>query len=183
MSADPTSNPEAFDPPLTPIQRWPVWAPLVLAQKAILVLCGAILTVLISVQVVTRYIFNESIFGIEELASFVAIWLYFIGGAQGAWDRGHISASLVELVFKSPRIQDAIKALAAALTTVLCAWMTVWAFQYLLWTFKRGTQSLEVGIHMAWVHAVMPLGLALMTVYFLIEAIDDARRALERTPS
>jgi TRAP-type C4-dicarboxylate transport system permease small subunit len=153
---------------------------LVHIQRVVLALSAALITILIFVQVFTRYVMQTSIFGIEDLATFVAVWLYFIGGSLGAWERGHISASLVDFVIKSDRAARWIKAFSAVLTTILSGWMTVWAFQYFMFTLQRGQMSLEINLPMAYVTVAMPIGLALMTFYFLIEALDLIGKARRR---
>ena len=149
------------------------WTAKLALQRFVLAATGALVTILIFVQVVTRYFLGESIFGIEEAASFLAIWLYFVGGAYGAYERGHISASLVDLIVPGDRARQGIKILTGALTVVLSAWMTLWAIRYFMVTLQRGTMSLELGIQMAWVHAAIPLGLVLMTFYFAVELLED----------
>lgn len=151
-------------------------------QRFVLLVCGIVLTGLITVQVFTRYVLGISIFGIEELASFVAVYLYFIGAAHGAWERGHISASLVELVVPPGRPRNAIALFASVITVVLSGWMSLWAWQYLAFTLKRGTMSLEVGISMAWVHGIMPIGLSLMTLYFAVEMLENWNRVFRGSP-
>lgn len=142
-------------------------------QRMIMVLTGLLVTILMTVQIVTRYVFGFSIYGIEELMSFFAVWLYFMGSAHGAWSRGHISASLLDVVLPFGRAQQALRVLACAVTTVLTAWMAVWATEYLFSSIRRNLMSLEVGIPLAWVNVVMPLGLILMTFYFLVECIEE----------
>jgi TRAP-type transport system small permease protein len=164
-------------PPAAP--TWfprPLWTAKLALQRFVLAATGALVTILIFVQVVTRYFLGESIFGIEEAASFLAIWLYFIGGAYGAYERGHISASLVDLIVPGDRAHQVIKVLTGALTVILSAWMMLWAIRYFIATLQRGTMSLELGIQMAWVHAAVPLGLILMTFYFAIEFLEDLSR-------
>lgn len=145
-------------------------------QRILLVVCGAALTLLIAVQVFTRYVLGMSIFGIEELASFVAVYLYFLGASHGAWERGHISASLVDLVLPVGRARLALSVLAGLITVVLAGWMSLWAWQYLDYTIGRGTMSLETGLPMSWVYAIIPIGLSLMTLYFAIELLERLRR-------
>lgn len=145
-------------------------------QRILLVVCGAALTLLIAVQVFTRYVLGISIFGIEELASFVAVYLYFLGASHGAWERGHISASLVDLVLPVGRARLALSVLAGLITVVLAGWMSLWAWQYLDYTIGRGTMSLETGLPMAWVYAIIPVGLSLMTLYFTVEFLERVRR-------
>ncbi|MCR4265150.1 TRAP transporter small permease [Nitratireductor sp. ZSWI3] len=149
-----------------------IWNAKLILQRLVLLVCGAALTALVTVQVFTRYVVGISLFGIEELASFVAVYLYFIGASHGAWERGHISASLVELFLPEGKARTAMAIFSSLVTVVLSGWMTVWAFQYLAFTIRRGTMSLETGIPLAWVHGVMPLGLTLMTLYFVVELLD-----------
>ncbi|MCA1493062.1 TRAP transporter small permease [Sinorhizobium alkalisoli] len=153
-----------------------LWNAKLKLQRFLLLACGAVVTALIAVQVFTRYVLGISIFGIEELASFVAVYMYFIGAAHGAWERGHISASLIELLVPEGRVRHAIALVASATTVVLSGWMSLWAWQYLAFTLKRGTMSLEVGIHMGWVHGIMPVCLSLMTLYFAVELLENSTR-------
>lgn len=178
MSQEPPPEGAAADAPVAapPWLPRPFWNAKLAVQRFVLVATGVLVTILIFVQVVTRYFLGISIFGIEEAASFLAIWLYFVGGAYGAYERGHISASLVDLVVPGERARLVIRTLTAALTTILCAWMTLWAIRYLMATLQRGTMSLELGIQMAWVHAAIPLGLVLMTFYFALEFLEDLAR-------
>jgi TRAP-type C4-dicarboxylate transport system permease small subunit len=149
-----------------------LWNAKLRLQRLVLLVCGALLTALVAIQVFTRYVLGISLFGIEELASFIAVYLYFIGASHGAWERGHISASLVELVLPEGKARKVMAIFTSLLTLVLSGWMTVWAWQYLAFTIKRGTMSLETGIPMAWVHGVMPVGLSLITLYFAVELFD-----------
>jgi TRAP-type C4-dicarboxylate transport system permease small subunit len=156
-----------------------VWNAKLRLQRVLLLFCGALLTGLVAVQVFTRYVLGISIFGIEELASFVAVYLYFIGASHGAWERGHISASLVDLVLPPGRPRETAAVFSSLVTVVLSGWMSLWAWQYLAFTARRGSMSLETGIPMVWVHAIMPLGLSLMTLYFLVELLDRWARLRE----
>lgn len=160
-----------------------LWNAKLKLQRFILLACGIAVTALITVQVFTRYVMGISLFGIEELATFAAVYMYFIGAAHGAWERGHISASLVELMIPEGRAQHAIALVASAITVVLSGWMSVWAWQYLAFTLKRGTMSLEVGIHMGWIHGVMPAGLTLMTLYFAVEFLENWNRVFKGDPT
>lgn len=64
--------------------------------------------------------------------------------------------------------------IAAILTVVIAAWITVWAWQYFAFSLRRGSTSPDTGIVLAWVHLIMPLCLSLM-IYWLVEAGDAIR--------
>lgn len=146
-----------------------LWTAKLKLQRLVLLLCGLVLTALVFVQVVSRYLLGVSLFGIEEFAGFTAVFLYFFGASHGAWERGHISASLVDLVIPEGKPRQAMAIVTAAITSLLCVWMTVWGWGYLGFVISRGTVSLETDIPMYWIVAVMPVCLSLMSMYFLVE--------------
>lgn len=147
-----------------------IWNAKLKAQRFLLIATGAALTLLVTFQVFTRYVLGISVLGIEELACFSAVWLYFIGSSHGAWERGHISASLVDVFAKEGRLPAGIKVIASILTVVIAVWMSVWAWQYFAFSLRRGSTSPDTGIVLAWVHIIMPVSLSLMTLYWVVEA-------------
>ncbi|MDG1430132.1 MAG: TRAP transporter small permease subunit [Paracoccaceae bacterium] len=161
-------------PPFLSGRLLTLWNAKLKLQRLILLASGVALTLLIFVQVVTRYVFGISIFGIEELASFTAVIMYFFGATHGAWERGHISASLIELILPAGRARLSAELLTAVLTVFLSAWMSVWAWKYLAFVVKRGTVSLETDIPMYAIVFVIPFCLSLMTFYFCVELLMRA---------
>ena len=68
-----------------------------------------------------------------------------------------------------------MKVLASVLTVVIAGWMTVWAWDYFNFSLRRGSTSPDTGIVLAWVHVIMPITLALMTLYWTVEAFGTIR--------
>lgn len=152
------------------------WRGTLWLKRVILVATCALFTAIILVQIVFRYFLYLPLHGMEELATYLAIWTYFIGGAHGAFERSHISASLIEMLVKRARVTLAVRVLANGITVVVAVWMTLWAFDYLAWSLRLGPRSLELRMPLHWVHASMVVGLALMSFYFVIELMENARR-------
>lgn len=152
-----------------------VWNGSLSLQRVLLIITGLAVTLLVGLQVFTRYVLGISILGIEDLACFAAVWMYFIGSAHGAWERGHISASLVDIIAPHGRLNAGVNAFAAILTVIIAGWMTVWAWDYFMFSLKRGSVSRDTGIILAWVHIIMPICLALMTLYWTVEATSKVR--------
>ena len=63
-------------------------------------LFGATLVV-ITAQIVWRYVFNDSLTWTEELARYLFVWITFVGAALAIRDRSHIRVAL--LVDRLPR--------------------------------------------------------------------------------
>jgi len=153
------------------VLKW-LWQMKLALQRLLVVLSGLAITILIFVQVTSRYVFQTAIFGIEEIACYVAVWLYFLGAAVGAEQRGHMSASLVELVLRGETARRVIRLLVCALSVVLCAWMTMWAWSLAKWSLQLGMMSTEINVPVGYAQLAMPVGLALMTLYFFVELVE-----------
>lgn len=165
-------------PPGLPDWALTLWIWKLRLQRLVLVLLGTALVLMVFAGVVSRYLLNYSIFWIEEAVTYSALALYFVGAIHGTWERGHISAGLVEVIFAREWMHRALGVLASSLSAVLAGWMAVWAWDYLQFVIRRGTVSLEIGIPMSWVVAILPTSLALMCLYFIIETALKLRQLL-----
>lgn len=157
-----------------------LWYGALRLQRAVLALSAVILTLVIFTQVVARYLFQTAIFGLEEVAVYLAVWFYFLGGAMGASERGHISASLTDVLVKNETTQLAIKTFSLLLTSLVCTWMVVWSWDLTSWSLKMGMMSTDVNIPIGYVHLAMPVGLGLMTIYFVAELIEHGIELVRR---
>jgi TRAP-type C4-dicarboxylate transport system permease small subunit len=149
-----------------------LWSTKLQAQRWIMFITSMGVTLLVFIQVIMRYFFDVPLYGIEEIAIYLAVWSYFIGASYGAKQKEHISASLVDVLLPEGRGQDFIAMVVDLITAVVSAWMVVWSWHYLAWTFKRGTLSVDLGLHMGWVHSAIFIGLTLMTLYFSIDFVE-----------
>ena len=149
-----------------------LWNAKLHAQRWIMFTTSVCVTLLVFIQVIMRYFFDVPLYGIEEIAIYLAVWSYFIGASYGAKQQEHISASLIDVLLPEGRGQDFVAMVVDLITAIVSAWMVVWSWHYLSWTFKRGTVSVDLGIHMGWVHSAIFIGLSLMTLYFSIDFVN-----------
>ena len=159
-----------------------VWETKLALQRLVMVATSAIFTSLIFIQVIFRYFLDVPLFGFEEIATYLAVWLYFIGTAYGAHLRNHISANVMDVLIANERVRDFVALVVSVITVVLSVWMTVWAITYLAWSVRTGVSSLELKLPMAWVHVSAVVGLGLMTFYFVLEALDRLRAFVAGEP-
>lgn len=162
-----------------------IWHFKLFLKRLTLVITCTLFSIIVIVQIVVRYFLLVPMHGLEEIAVYAAVWTYFIGGAYGAYERSHISASLMEMMIAGESARDWIKVLANAITVVVAVWTTVWTFKYFQWSLQLEPKSLELQAPLYWVHASMFVGLGLMAFYFAIELADNLLRALgiRATPS
>jgi TRAP-type C4-dicarboxylate transport system permease small subunit len=159
-----------------------LWKGLVIAQKWFMIIAGTIVAVLVLVEVILRYVFGSPLFGVEEMVCLIAVWLYFIGAAYGAFERSHIKAELIHVWIKSPRKLAFIKAVAALITLGLACVMVSWSYPYLLWGIKRGETSQALLLPMVYSQSAIFVGSVLMCLYFLTELIDHILTFLGKNP-
>lgn len=95
-------------------------------------------------------------------------------------ERGHISASLTDVLVKNETTQLAIKTFSLLLTSLVCTWMVVWSWDLTSWSLKMGMMSTDVNIPIGYVHLAMPVGLGLMTIYFVAELIEHGIELVRR---
>ena len=86
-------------------------------QRLILILVSIIVICTVSIEVVTRYLFQAPIWGMEEITGHTAVWLYMIGAAYGTYDRSHIMAEFIHLIVNNPRILNIFRLIAAAISS------------------------------------------------------------------
>ncbi|REG86692.1 TRAP transporter small permease [Marinomonas pollencensis] len=137
-------------------------------------------TLLVFIQVISRYIFDYSFFGIEEAASYLAIILYFIGAAYGTHAKGHISASIVDSLCHPGRFVNASHVITCLISTFLCIYLCTETWELVQFNLKMDVRSVELRIPIAWIYIGMLTGMILMAFYFFIEMIEAFCHLLKR---
>jgi len=149
-----------------------IWNGLINLQKIFMLVAGSIITLLVFVEVVLRYVLGSPLFGVEELICLIAMWLYFIGASYGAYERSHIKAELIYIWFKKPRTYALIKAISSLITFILSIIMISWTYPYFIWGITKGETSQALLIPMVLSQSAIFVGAILMSLYFLTELID-----------
>ncbi|MBR9865719.1 MAG: TRAP transporter small permease [Oceanospirillales bacterium] len=144
---------------------------LLLIQRYVMGVTTVLISVLIFVQVFIRYFLDIPLYGVEEIAAYLAVWLYFIGAGYGIYRGNHISASVMDLVLLTSKSKDLFHAFVSIITLALICWMFSLCLDYLQWSIKRTPKSPELRLPLYYVHVGMVIGLGLMAFYSLFEVI------------
>jgi TRAP-type C4-dicarboxylate transport system permease small subunit len=155
-----------------------VWNGLLNGQKLFMIVAGSIVTVLVFVEVMLRYVFGSPLFGVEEMVCLIAMWLYFIGASYGAYDRTHIKAELIHLWFKTQRSKAVVNSFSSLITLTLSLIMIKWSYPYLIWGIKKGETSQALLLPMVLSQSAIFFGAVLMSLYFLVEFVDHILETL-----
>lgn len=155
-----------------------LWELLLKAQRLIMLLSIVFVTTAIAIEVVMRYVFKSSFIGVQELAAYSALWLYFSGAAYSTYARGHISADLAHLVLKSPRQLGILKLFTNLISFGLALYVLPWAWRYFEWGITRHEQSSSTifgrTYDVVFFQSSILFGMTLMAFYFGVESIRIA---------
>lgn len=143
---------------------------------------SVILTILIAAAAFVRYIIGGDLYGYEEWVKLAAFWLYFAGGALGAWNNTHVSADVVDAYLPEgglKRFLTFLRYLVTAAVSVLFCW---YAFEFFMFGFlgPLGT-GIAIPVTTVWQiplwtsYLAVFLGFIFMTWYFLVLLARSAR--------
>lgn len=124
-------------------------------------LVGVIL-MLMTAQVVARYVFQTPIPWSEEVASFVFVWLAFLGGALVAGERKLLTVDVVSPVL-GPRGRLAVECLNNGVMIACCLVMVVGSEPFV--RRLAGIASPAAGIPRRWWYLASAVGLSLIAVH------------------
>lgn len=147
---------------------------LALCKYAIIVMVP-IMTGIIFVQVVLRYVFQSPFSWAEELARYLLIWITCLGSAYAIRDGMHISIS-----FLRSKLKDS----AQTVVTVVIYGLTLGFFiccikEGLLFSLAQWTQrSTAMQIPMTLPYIAIPLGFGIMFLVALECLIDELRNSV-----
>lgn len=149
-------------------QRADRW--IVLGTEALIAVIGVTFTILITLEVVSRYVFNFSIFMINSAAGFLLVWFFLLGAGLALRQGAHVGLEFV--VANLPRRLGGIARIAAqALMLIFFATM-FWSGYLTLGPASRQVEG-AMGISLIWVMLAFPGGFLLL-IYHQI-AISVAR--------
>lgn len=158
------------------------WRVLGILQKVIMIISSMAILTLVLVQVLLRYVFVMPLMGVEEVATMVGFWLYFMGASWGTADRTHIKADVMQAVIKDPRKLIWVKTFTAALCVILSGMMIYWGWGYTVWGYTKMQLSPTLMIPMIYSQISIFIGAVLMFFYFWVEFIDYFLQAIGKKP-
>lgn len=148
-------------------------------QRGFLFALMSLLSLAMMAEIVTRYFFHTSLFGLEQFIGYTAVWLYFIGASYGSYERTHIKAEFVNVLIKTRRKRNAVRAFSAAVSTAMSVVFAKWSWDFCVESVRMKETTPTQGVPMIYFQAALLVGAVLMIVYFTWETVDYSRRTLK----
>lgn len=156
-----------------PEQAGPVWKDNAFDKIVIFIMlvCGCFVVLAVASGAIARYFFRKDIYGIEELTTVAAFWMYFAGAVYATKARKQISAEMMTMFTQNPVILYAMVLLQRAITFLLCLVYSWWGLEFFRWSFLDGgkTNLWQIPIFVG--QGAVLFGLLGMLTYFLRDLV------------
>ncbi len=141
------------------------WA---VVEKTFIVLALILMTLVVFMQVVLRYVFDAGIPWAEELARYLMVWAGFLGGSLATRDGRHISIDIIPRLLPE---ESAIKTLAVRFTYLVaagfCFFLFYVGYNFVSRSMAIGRYSQSMHIPMWIVQVIIPASAMFMGLRFL----------------
>jgi TRAP-type C4-dicarboxylate transport system permease small subunit len=169
-------------PDLEPEQKSRLDYTLLAFFSLITVICSLLLSLIIAAAAFTRYIIGGDLYGFEEWVKLLAFWLYFMGGAYGAYNNTHVSADVVDSYMKNGTFKRAVIFVRNLITSGISILFTWYGYDFFMFGFM-GPLGTGVAVPRTTVwqiplwtsYLAVFLGLIFMTYYFTMRMFRSLR--------
>lgn len=117
------------------------------------------------VQVVTRYVLQIPVMGLEETMLYPTIWLYILGAVNASREDTHIRANVLEIAIKTERGHTVLAIIGEIISLIVGLWLLSWAWDYTLYAWRVWKESPTLYLPTFYSEAALVVGLALMMLY------------------
>jgi len=117
------------------------------------------------VQVVTRYVLQVPVMGLEETMLYPTLWLYILGAVNASRENTHIRANVLEIFIKTARGHTILAIVGEVISLVVGLWLLSWAWDYTRYAWRVWRESPTLYIPTFYSDIALVAGLALMMIY------------------
>jgi TRAP-type C4-dicarboxylate transport system permease small subunit len=136
----------------------------------VLITLVAVMTLIVFLQVVYRYVLIQPLHWSEELARYLFIWLSILGASLGLQKRGHFGLDFFYRMLSDQErrfLQFLVHLLVGGVILVIL----IQGVKLVQATVLQ--KSPAMGISMGWAYACLPVGAGLMAIHLLVILIKD----------
>ena len=142
-----------------------------LNRVGVVLACGILFTFVFAIgaDILSRLIFNRSIYWVDEQAVYMLVWMAFLPSGSVIYKWAHIRF-IVALRLMPVRVRVFLIILSKVICLVFCLTLVIYGMQDFFYSHHR--KSLSVSYSTKWIALAIPTGGALMSinVFFLLLA-------------
>lgn len=117
------------------------------------------------VQVITRYVLQVPVMGLEETMLYPTLWLYILGAVNASRENTHIRANVLEIFLTTKQQHTVLAIVGEIISLVVGLWLLSWAWDYTRYAWRVWKESPTLYIPTFYSDVALLAGLALMMLY------------------
>lgn len=117
------------------------------------------------VQVITRYVLQVPVMGLEETMLYPTLWLYMLGAVNASRENTHIRANVLEIWLTSERQHTILAIVGEVISLVVGLWLLSWAWDFTRYSWRVWKESPTLYIPTFYSDVALVIGLSLMMIY------------------
>ena len=129
-------------------------------------------TLLILVQVVSRYVFNNTVTWSEQAARYLFIWMVFLGMPVLYRHGEHVGFTMVAERFPK-KVQAVVRIIIHLLVLGFCVFWLIQAIEFC--GRVSGKRMVGLGLPQIYIHSCQPVGAVLMILFVLECIVNDVK--------
>ena len=141
-----------------------------------------VMTILIAVQVFSRYVLQYSFEWSEELARYLFIWAVYVGCSYATKQDKHLEVTIFRTI-AGGRFAKPVTLLSYVCTTVFCFTCAWWGMEMVQFLMTTGQKTPALEIKMYWVFLSLPVGMFLMGLRTIERIIGVLTGKIDPVPS
>ncbi|WP_370278953.1 TRAP transporter small permease [Pontibacterium sp.] len=127
------------------------------------------------VQVITRYVLEVPVMGLEESLLYPTMWLYLLGAVNASRENTHIRANVLEIFLSTRRAHTLLAIIGEVISLVVGCWLTYWAWRFTKYSLRVWKESPTLYIPTFYVDVALITGLVLMMLYTAYHLLGHIR--------
>ena len=93
------------------------------------------------VQVITRYLLQIPVMGLEETMLYPTLWLYILGSVNASRENTHIRANVLEIFITTERAHKILAIVGEIISLIVGLWLLSWAWEYTQYAWRVWRES------------------------------------------
>jgi TRAP-type C4-dicarboxylate transport system permease small subunit len=127
------------------------------------------------VQVITRYVFQIPVMGLEETMAYPTVWLYILGSVNASRENTHIRANVLEIFVKTERGHTILTIIGEIISLIVGLWLLSWAWEYTRYSWRVWRESPTLYIPTFYSDVALVVGMTLMMIYTAAHLVRHIR--------
>ena len=149
---------------------------LIAGNRGLIVAMMAAMVALVFTNVVSRYVFNNSIIWAEELSQYLMVWIAFLGAGLAMREGRHVSVEMLQDALPQP-VARAVRILVEVYILAFLACLVVLGVMFVRFAWDQETPVMNISAGIP--YAAVPVGALLFLVHMAFISRDYVNKRVE----